>query len=448
MKRFGLLAEQIKEETAPAILWWLVVVLLVGVLWLTGEMASAGAETPSPDGLRPEVVPAQQDDGSSTGRDANCLMCHSDRDFKGSFQNGDLISLYVDNGAFEQSVHGPAGLECLACHTNISRYPHHDEEQVTCIDCHPGEGGTAEALETTLRVQLSFADRREMTLAINEECRSCHKEEFAVAGDSAHVRVLQGGNRDAPVCVDCHGSHNISSPGEPRAEISHTCGSCHRAVYSTYRTSIHGAALDIESNPDVPTCTDCHGVHSVRGPRDSSYRNDSIAICGGCHSDHDLMDKYGISTDVFQTYLDDFHGRTVDFFRRRDAGNPSNKAVCFDCHGIHNIRQHGDPLSTIYPTNLQHTCQQCHEDANIKFPDAWISHYLPTWEDTPVLYAVRFAYSTVLIPFTLGGFLIYIGLDARKRWLDQRRKMRQALAIAEKELEEELEEDYDFTQEI
>ena len=49
--------------------------------------------------------------------DENCMMCHSDPDFKGTFQNGESISLYVEAGEYEQSVHGPAGLNCVACHT-------------------------------------------------------------------------------------------------------------------------------------------------------------------------------------------------------------------------------------------------------------------------------------------------------------------------------------------
>ncbi len=375
-------------------------------------------------------------------RDADCLMCHADHNFKGSFQNGDLASLYVDRGEYGQSVHSAAGLECLACHTNISQYPHHKEEQITCISCHPAQGGTSKSADTILRVTLIYQDRRDMTLTINEACRTCHEKEFAVANDSAHMRMLKDGNRDAPVCVDCHGSHNISKAGEPRANVSHMCGTCHRAVYSTYRTSVHGEALDDESNPDVPTCTDCHGVHSVRGPRDASFRNDSIAICGKCHANEALMKKYNISTAVFQTYLDDFHGRTVNLFRREDARNPSNKAVCYDCHGIHNIRRPDDPLSTVYPTNLQHTCQQCHSDANIRFPEAWLGHYLPTWENTPVLFIVNLAYKDVLIPFTMGGFLLYIGLDAHKRWADKRRKIHQAVEEAKKALKD----DYDFTE--
>jgi len=399
---------------------WLLGSLLIGLIWLAVDAPQARANSEP---------------------DENCLMCHADPDFKGTFQDGDLTSLYVEGGEYEQSVHEPAGLNCVACHTDLSRYPHHDQEQVTCMSCHPEEGGQSDTEYATLRVQLSFADRREMTLAINEECRSCHEHEFEVAVDSAHVRVFEGGNRDAPICVDCHGSHEISKPEEPRAKISIICGECHRAVYSTYRSSIHGAALDAESNPDVPTCVECHGVHSVRGPRDSSFRNDSITTCGGCHSDEALMEKYDISTNVFQTYVDDFHGRTVDLFRYQGGGE-SNKAVCFDCHGIHNIRKADDPLSTIYPDNLQHTCQQCHSDATVKFPDAWLSHYAPTWKDTPALFIVNWIYR-ILIPLTIGSFLVYIGLDASKHWRDKRQVLLRARAIAEAELE-----NYDLSSDV
>ena len=419
-------------------------IMASGILWSAGSPGLVRADSPANiEGLpAPALAQLQQNDGADNGRDANCLMCHSDPDFKGTFQNGEIISLNVDSGQYEQSVHGPAGLECLACHTAINRYPHHDEEQVSCLDCHSDEMGGDPAAYATLRVNLAYQDRRAMTLASNESCRSCHTREFEVAVDSAHVKVLEGGNRQAPVCVDCHGSHDISRADQAHSKVSAMCGRCHTAVYSTYRTSVHGAALEAEGNPDVPTCTECHGVHNVRGPRDTSFRNDSIVICGNCHANEALMEKYGISTAVFETYLDDFHGRTVDLFRRQGRGNPSNKAVCFDCHGIHNIRRDDDPLSTIYPTNLQHTCQQCHADANIKFPRAWLSHYIPTWQNTPILFAVNNIYQYFIIPATLGGFMLYIGLDVRKRWSERRQQIRQAVALAEKELEDELGDDH------
>jgi nitrate/TMAO reductase-like tetraheme cytochrome c subunit len=363
-------------------------------------------------------------------------MCHSNRALTGEFEDGGSISLYVDDARYAESVHGPAGLECVACHTDIRNYPHH-VQQVTCTTCHEPDGGTLTGDYVALRVRISYESRRAMTIAINESCRSCHEQEFEYAQDSAHVKAQRSGNVDAPLCVDCHGSHDITSPDRPRAKISHTCAQCHRAVYSTYRSSIHGDALEAESNPDVPTCVDCHGVHDVRGPHNVAFRNDSIETCGGCHANEEMMGRYGISTDVFNTYLDDFHGRTVDLFRRQRTGIASNKAVCFDCHGIHNIRSHEDPLSTVYPDNLQDTCQQCHQEANVRFPSAWLSHYLPTWEQTPALFLVNQGYS-LLIPLTIGAFIFYILLDAGRRLVDRRKMVLQARV-------EEGFDDYDFT---
>jgi len=284
-------------------------------------------------------------------------------------------------------------------------------------------------------VNLPYPNERAMTLPINDFCRPCHEKEFDSTLDSAHVKVLNSGNTEAPVCIDCHGGHDMTPPDQPRSKISKTCAACHESVYSSYRSSIHGAALEEDTNPDVPTCIDCHGVHSVRGPRDPSFRGDSIMICGKCHGDKDLMAKYEISTDVFRSYLDDFHGRTVNLFRER-GGLSSNKAVCFDCHGIHNIRAVDDPLSSVYPDNLQKTCQQCHEEATIRFPQAWLSHYVPTWENSPVLFSVNLTYK-FLIPATLGGFMVYIGLDARKRWGDSRKYKARLKAMVDEEMKDD-----------
>lgn len=414
---------------------------LIGMFWLASELPQARARVLSQTGSTSSSTLSERRVVLNPDPDDNCLMCHADPDFKGSFQNGELFSLYVDNGEYEQSVHGPAGLNCVACHVELGRYPHHSEEQITCLECHGEDGGTADALYATLRVNLPYADHREMTLVINESCRSCHEQEYEVAGPSAHVKVFEGGNRDSATCIDCHGSHDISRPEEPRAQIAYICGECHKAVYSTYHSSVHGAALTA-SNPDVPTCVDCHEVHNVRGPRDPTYRNDSIAICGGCHSDEALMTKYEISSDVLETYIDDFHGRTVNLFRLYDTDTPSDKAVCFDCHGIHNIRRADDPLSMIHIDNIQQTCRQCHEGASDDFVNSWLNHVVPTLENEPIISSVNLAYS-VLTPLTIGGFMVYIALDAFKRRSEKRQIIRRAQALAEKELK-----DYDLTDDI
>ncbi len=428
--------------------------LLFALVWMGRVVSNVGAGAPpqatstpvataTPTEVQPEAGSAQPVTPpvpAGVEPHSNCLMCHSNPDLLGVLENGETFPLFVDDDHYIRSVHGKKGLECVACHPNISGYPHSELEQINCLECHDEQGGNMQTRYVALRVNLPYADRRALGLPINEYCRPCHEKEFDSTIDSAHVKVLNSGNTEAPVCIDCHGSHEIAPPDEPRSKISQTCAACHESVYSSYRSSVHGEALEIESNPDVPTCIDCHGVHSVRGPRDPSFRGDSIMICGRCHGDRQLMEKYGIQVDVFNSYLDDFHGRTVNLFREK-GGLSSNKAVCFDCHGIHNIRSVDDPLSSVYPDNLQATCQQCHEDATIRFPQAWLSHYSPSWEKTPVLYAVNLAYK-ILIPATLGGFAVYIGLDARKRWGDKRQRRARLEAMAEEELD-----DFDFEEE-
>ncbi|NPA92256.1 MAG: hypothetical protein GXO56_01075 [Chloroflexi bacterium] len=422
--------------------WLIIIALLLGGWWAATIHMPAQAQ-----GEQPTPIPTPTPLGE-VSPDANCRMCHTDHNFRGRFQNGDTISLYVDVGEFENSVHGPAGLECIACHPKTQSYPHQPSSpQIDCTTCHPAEGGSeATTPDVNLLVDLPYQDHRAMTLDINEACRSCHEEAFKEAADSMHVRAMESGNRDAPVCVDCHGSHDIQPPDQPRAKITSICGECHHAVYTTYQASVHGAALMAdESNPDVPTCIDCHGVHSVRGPRSPTFRNDTIAICGECHSDPARMDKYHVSTDVYRLYLQEFHGRSVNLARM--AEHPSIEATCYDCHGTHNIQPADDPRAMVSPENIQTTCQKCHPGAGKNFPKAWMGHEEPTLENEPVLAAINIAYGYVLVPGVIGGFLFYIALDARKRWLEKRRRLRQAIAEAEKEIEEELGADYDFYEE-
>ncbi len=54
-------------------------------------------------------------------------------------------------------------------------------------------------------------------------------------------------------------------------------------------------------------------------------------------ADEEMMGKYGISTDVFETYVADFHGHDCRLFEKQLLDQETNKAVCYDCHGVENI---------------------------------------------------------------------------------------------------------------
>jgi predicted CXXCH cytochrome family protein len=191
--------------------------------------------------------------------------------------------------------------------------------------------------------------------------------------------------------------------------ISETCGNCHQIIFNEYKDSVHGKAL-FDSDPNVPTCIDCHGVHGIGHPTTGLFRNRSPKLCADCHADNALMEAYGISTNVFDSYLTDFHGTTVEFFDQSDPNVASNKAVCYDCHGVHDIAQVDAENSHVVRENLLDTCRECHPDATADFPASWVGHYEPTFETHPFLTAVNLFYA-ILIPGVVGGFIFLVGTD-------------------------------------
>ena len=70
--------------------------------------------------------------------------------------------------------------------------------------------------------------------------------------------------------------------------------------------------------------------------------------------------------------------------------------------------------------NLLRTCQKCNPDATTNFSDAWLSHYIPTRERTPLVYWSRLAYQ-ILIPGVVGGMALFVASDFLRRRLDRRR---------------------------
>ncbi len=133
------------------------------------------------------------------------------------------------------------------------------------------------------------------------------------------------------------------------------------------------------------------------------------------------MAKYGLSADVFDTYVSDFHGTTVVMFEANIPGQETNKPVCTDCHGVHNIRSAKDPQSNVYQTNLLATCQRCHPGATENFPTSWLGHYRPDIDRYPIVYIVDLFYR-IFVPTVLGGMAILVAADAGRRVYNRIRK--------------------------
>lgn len=318
-----------------------------------------------------------------------CLGCHSQPGLEMTFANGDTLSLTISAEDLSNSVHGADNpwqpLECTSCHENYT-FPH----------------------ELVPR-----SNERAYHLYKYSTCAACHEQNYEKAADSVHGVAIKEGRFEAAVCTDCHGAHDTPVPDEPRERISHTCAQCHSTIFAEYADSVHGDALLSESNPDVPTCIECHGVHNINDPTTALARVRSPQLCAGCHANNELMARYGISTEVFDTYVSDFHGTTVTLFEHQDPTVETNKAVCYDCHGVHNIKAPDDPEAGI-KNNLLATCQECHPDATANFSDAWTSHFQPSLEHNPLVYLVNLFYQ-IIIPFTVGFFVLLILSDIYRR---------------------------------
>lgn len=336
--------------------------------------------------------------------DSSCLFCHSDQDLSVQLESDETLDLTIDPEAFDNSTHGSSGVTCVTCHSDIETFPHP---------------------ERTAR------DIREFKLEYYTICQDCHEEQFDLTLDSVHQRELAAGNNQAAVCTDCHNPHTQQrltneTSGElldyARLHIPETCAQCHSAIYDTYRESVHGSALTQQGNLDVPTCIDCHGVHNIQSPGTATFRNSTPFLCAECHTNNALMHTYGLSTDVLNTYVADFHGTTVVLFEKSFPDQPTNKPVCTDCHGVHDISRADDPDKGLQTReNLLARCQQCHPDATTNFPDSWMSHYIPSPEKYPIVYYVNLFYK-FFIPAVLGPMIILVVMDYGRMMINRFRR--------------------------
>lgn len=339
-----------------------------------------------------------------TPSNETCLACHQQQGM--TTKIGDQpLPLTIDVAKFGASVHGTENIACVDCHTNITGFPH---------------------------PEVTASSPRDFSLELYPTCQQCHNEQYQKVLDSVHQTALAAGNTNAAVCTDCHNPHTQTrltdkKTGElllgARLLIPQTCAKCHNSIYETYKKSVHGAALTEEGNQYVPTCIDCHGVHNIGNPTTNTFRNSTPQLCANCHTNETLMKQYGISTNVLSTYVADFHGTTVKMFEENYPDQPTNKPVCTDCHGIHDILRPDDPNAGIaFKKNLLVKCQQCHPDATTStFTDAWMSHYEPSPKVFPVVYYVNLFYK-FFIPAVLGGMLFYVLTDVYRRFIARPKK--------------------------
>ena len=398
---------------------------------------------------------ANKKEQTPADKNAECLACHSDATLIKE-ENGQQISLHVDEGHFKSSIHGSMFV-CTDCHKDVKGFPHdpapakvdcatcHEQEvkayasslhaiarqngnlrAATCLDCH---GNIHEVLPS------SDPNSRVNHLNIPKTCGSCHGQKFVMQSsglsaapfvsyqESVHGKAVAAGSEKAAVCTDCHGAHDILSPGDPKSSIFKfnvpgTCAKCHDNVKQEFMGSIHGQAI-AKGNWQAPVCTDCHGIHGIKSHLDpnSSVSAQALAAttCARCHEGVRLTQDFGIEAHRASTYLSSYHGL---------ASQMGSKVVanCASCHGTHNILPSSDPKSMINQANLITTCGKCHPGASEKFVLGKIHVDAPLSGDKGSV-AIRWVrrFYLLMIFSVIGGMLLHNFLIWRKKALEHLR---------------------------
>jgi cytochrome b subunit of formate dehydrogenase len=285
-----------------------------------------------------------------------------------------------------------------------------EADAATCRSCH----GAAH----DVRAQV---DPRAGTSRVNiaMTCATCHADRALVVRRKIAIpeavalyrNSVHGRSQDpaAATCSDCHEPHAIRPANDPAASIApgntaKTCGRCHGAEARAYAVSVHATALARDVRK-APTCTDCHGEHLIRGPRDADSPVSEAGVsttCSSCHEAQGIRETYGLPAGRLSTYEDSFHGLAARW------GQPA-VANCASCHGFHDVLPSSDSRSWVSPERLPETCGQCHPGAGARFAMGPV-HVAMATPSQPALYWVRWIY-LVLIAATVGGMVLHNGLD-------------------------------------
>ena len=260
-------------------------------------------------------------------KDKDCLACHSDATLTTEV-NGKQVSLYVDESKMKQSIHGGM-FACVDCHKDVKGLVHETTpKKITCAECH------ADA-------QQAYA-------------HSLHS-------------TAKPGAAQAANCQDCHGgAHEILAAADDKSPVNHanipaTCGRCHGQKFLmesngesgqpfiSYPQSVPGLAIE-KGSKKAAVCTDCHGSHEIlpaNNAKSPIYKFNVPSTCGKCHG------------TVQQTFDESIHGQAI-------ARGNGLAPVCTDCHGIHSIKAHIDPNSSVSEQNIARTtCARCHEGVRL-----------------------------------------------------------------------------------
>jgi len=319
-----------------------------------------------------------------------CLACHVDKTSAKKLMNKEILPLYINGSEFKKSIHGKTG--CSGCHPDITMDNHPVSKRIkskseysrnlsrNCSICHtPEQLRKRQPIHSTLAAKGTCIEchgshyikgiaAAKVGVKENVYCITCHSNRLSMSmknGENLSVyvdaSVIGNSVHGKLQCTDCHKGfsktihpvRSFSSRRDYSIAASEGCWKCHDKVYKEYEVSVHLDMLK-GGNQKAPTCSDCHGDHSVASAKKD--KNIGIASCNKCHS------------DMNSSYTASMHGKAR---LKGDEKAPG----CSSCHQAHKVE------STAMTTKIKDGCLQCHKGTD-KVHNKWLSNSpiaLPTF---------------------------------------------------------------------
>jgi thiosulfate reductase cytochrome b subunit len=156
------------------------------------------------------------------------------------------------------------------------------QPKATCTQCHDTHAFNVPADKQGPQYA---AWRKEIPKLCGE---SCHDDQLETFAGSIHGKeVLDKGNAKSPVCTTCHTNHEITNTSLVSFKLlnNEECGNCHKENLKSYRDTYHGQVTKL-GYADTAKCYDCHGSHGILGPKEPKSKvhpDKRLKTCQQCH---------------------------------------------------------------------------------------------------------------------------------------------------------------------
>ncbi len=323
----------------------------------------------------------------------NCMNCHTDAFEKHKFHP--QMKKNLTNGSPNGNCKGCHGYHDVTSPKNPNSKTSYFNSTQYCGNCHKLEKDLHMVSQHSIELKKNdpnaptciYCHRYPITpgntkfkkveLKLNQEklCASCHiknaQNSFSRSlidyDKSVHGMAIRKG-KNAAICVDCHGSHDLKKASDPKSSVNRlripeVCGKCHISIAMEYSTSIHGITLK-KGNPDSPGCTYCHGEHAIRPQAKVDQKiitdnqmsfntmvTNKMLYCVECHTNEAMMKKYNILTV----------SKAHDWLPNKGAHWETVR--CVDCHSSYDPPKLSHNI--LPPDKTIKKCEECHSKNSI-----------------------------------------------------------------------------------